>query len=71
MLNIAGIYLPMDSLGWDFYDIYKISENRYSIIILDCCGHGVPAALITIMTKVAFSNYLKKENSLETILYFN
>jgi len=67
-INLYGIYLPMESLGGDLYDVYKISENKYGVVILDVCGHGVPAALITTMAKVAFSNYSKKENSVETIV---
>lgn len=68
LINLYGVYLPMESLGGDLYDVYKISENKYGIVILDVCGHGVPAALITTMAKVAFSNYSKRENSVEKIV---
>lgn len=60
MVNFSGIYLPMDNLGGDLYDVYKISDTKIGILILDVCGHGVPAALITTMAKVSFNNNSKK-----------
>ncbi|HOV14723.1 MAG TPA: SpoIIE family protein phosphatase, partial [Spirochaetota bacterium] len=60
MVNFSGIYLPMDNLGGDLYDVYKISKTKIGILILDVCGHGVPAALITTMAKVSFNNNSKK-----------
>ncbi len=60
VINFSGIYLPMDNLGGDLYDVYKISGTKIGILILDVCGHGVPAALITTMAKVSFNNNSKK-----------
>ena len=59
LLNLCGLYVPMDELGGDFYDVFKISDNKIVILIVDVCGHGVPAALITTMAKVSFVNFSK------------
>lgn len=54
-IDFFGMYLPMEALGGDFYDVHKISEHKMGIVILDVCGHGVPAALITTMAKISFN----------------
>lgn len=61
--NVYGMYLPMDNLGGDYYDVFKISETKIGIVIADVCGHGVPAALITTMTKMSFFNNAKKHSN--------
>lgn len=57
VFNLSGMYVPMANIGGDYYDVIKINENKIAIVIADVCGHGVPAALITTMTKMAFFNY--------------
>ena len=52
--EISSMYVPLEKIGGDLYDIYQISENRYVALILDVCGHGIPAALITTMAKLSF-----------------
>jgi len=54
-LDIQVRYLPMESVGGDFYDFHVIDRERFGVIIADVSGHGVPAALIAAMLKVAFS----------------
>lgn len=52
--EISSIYIPLEKIGGDLYDIYPISDNKYVAMILDVCGHGIPAALITTMAKLSF-----------------
>lgn len=59
-LSFHGLYLPMETIGGDLYDVHKINENKWSVVILDVCGHGVPAALITTMAKISFNTNSKK-----------
>lgn len=54
-LNISVTYEPMAQVGGDFYDFSTLDENRLGVIIADVAGHGVPAAIIASMLKVAFS----------------
>ena len=67
-LNMRGLYMPMDALGGDLYDVYKISDTKLGVVILDVCGHGIPAALITTMAKISFNNYSKDNLSTSQIL---
>ena len=59
LLQFSSKYMPMEALGGDLYDVYQISDKVFSVMILDVCGHGVPAALITAMAKTSFSNNTK------------
>src|SRR5260370_23974341 len=54
-LDIAVSYLPMTSVAGDFYDFLIVDEHRLGILVADVAGHGVPAALIASMVKVAIT----------------
>jgi serine phosphatase RsbU (regulator of sigma subunit) len=44
-------YIPMGEVGGDFYDISTIGDDYIRIFIADATGHGVQAALITMVIK--------------------
>jgi len=54
-LTLAARYVPMESVAGDYYDFTTIDKQRLGILVADVSGHGVPAALIASMVKVAFS----------------
>jgi phosphoserine phosphatase RsbU/P len=54
-LDIAARYVPMTSVAGDFYDFHSDGPNRLGVLIADVAGHGVGAALIASMVKVAFA----------------
>jgi sigma-B regulation protein RsbU (phosphoserine phosphatase) len=54
-LNIAAKYIPMDKVGGDFFDFIVTDDNKLGVIVADVAGHGVPAALVSSMVKIAFS----------------
>ena len=43
-----SIYLPKDILSGDFFWVYKV-ETKIIIAVMDCTGHGVPGALMSIL----------------------
>jgi hypothetical protein len=45
-------FLPHDLVGGDFYDILRIGPNRFGVIVADVTGHGVSAALHTMVLKL-------------------
>jgi phosphoserine phosphatase RsbU/P len=54
-LEIAARYLPMSAVAGDFYDFLTLEGKQVGILVADVTGHGVPAALIASMLKVAFA----------------
>jgi serine phosphatase RsbU (regulator of sigma subunit) len=54
-LDFAARYIPMNSVAGDFYDFIVIDEQRIGILIADVSGHGMPAALVASMLKIAFA----------------
>jgi serine phosphatase RsbU (regulator of sigma subunit) len=52
-LDIAARYIPMSSVAGDFYDFIIVDERHLGILVADVSGHGMPAALIASMLKIA------------------
>jgi phosphoserine phosphatase RsbU/P len=52
-LEIAAVYKPMSAVAGDFYEFLVADERHVGFLIADVSGHGVPAALIASMIKVA------------------
>jgi len=51
--DVAARYVPMTSVAGDFYDYVIADDHRAGLLIADVSGHGVPAALIASMVKLA------------------
>jgi serine phosphatase RsbU (regulator of sigma subunit) len=45
-LDVASAYVPMYSLGGDFYDFITLPEDNLGLAIADVSGKGLPASLI-------------------------
>lgn len=52
-LRMSATYRPMTAVAGDFYEFVPVDESRVGILVADVAGHGVPAALIASMIKVA------------------
>lgn len=52
-VGLAARYLPMTAVAGDFYDFLELGSGRLGVLVADVSGHGVPAALIASMVKVA------------------
>ena len=53
--HLAVRYAPMTAVAGDFYDFLVIRPGCLGIVVADVTGHGVPAALVASMVKVAVS----------------
>lgn len=54
-ITIAAKYVPMTEVAGDFYDFLRVDDRHIGVLIADVSGHGVPAALIASMVKVAIA----------------
>ncbi len=54
-LQVAAQYVPMSEVAGDFYEFLVVDGKRLGVLIADVSGHGVPAALVASMVKVAIA----------------
>ena len=62
-LRIGSYHHFMTGVGGDFFDVYRISGDRVGVLMADVSGHGIPAALITVMAKISFMNVTRLYSS--------
>ena len=75
----VDIYASMDAakdVGGDFYDFFRIDDDRIALVIADVCGKGIPAALFMAVSRtiihskgmqgVSAAECLKVSNQLNT-----
>jgi sigma-B regulation protein RsbU (phosphoserine phosphatase) len=55
-LRIAVAYRPMTAVAGDFYEFIPVNQKQAGFLVADVTGHGVPAALIASMIKVAMQS---------------
>jgi serine phosphatase RsbU (regulator of sigma subunit) len=59
LLNNFVIWEPRDIVGGDLYLFEKCSHG-YLVAIMDCTGHGVPGAFVTMIVGASFKTILKE-----------
>jgi sigma-B regulation protein RsbU (phosphoserine phosphatase) len=57
-LHISAAYHPMTAVAGDFYDFLPVDQHRVGVLVADVSGHGVPAALIATMMKMAVKSII-------------
>ena len=57
--DLALFHKPLELVSGDYYDYKKLEDGKTCFFIADICGHGVPAALITMLVKEIFQTSLK------------
>src|SRR5579863_8810568 len=61
--RVSARYLPMTSVAGDFYDYVVAGPEQAGLLIADVSGHGVPAALIASMVKLAAASQRSHANN--------
>ena len=59
-IRIAWEFEPCEQIGGDIFNIQHMDDDKVGLYMLDVCGHGVPAALIS----VAVSQFLNSGDGL-------
>lgn len=61
-LDLSVHYFPMADIGGDIYDIFQIRPGLVRIFLADAIGHGIQAALITMIIKGEYEKVKGIEN---------
>jgi sigma-B regulation protein RsbU (phosphoserine phosphatase) len=69
-LDFSFIYMPCESLGGDFLDIFKIDDSHIGLYLADVSGHGVPASFLTVFLRSALDKkQLSPAKALENLYH--
>jgi serine phosphatase RsbU (regulator of sigma subunit) len=61
------LFKPKDIVSGDFYRIHR-NDSHVLIVVADCTGHGVPAALISMLCSEQVDKALAQHNDLSEVL---
>jgi len=65
---IAGLNLPCDETGGDYYDFLTMPDGRIAIIVGDVSGHGVGSALVMSEVRALFHALLGADADLVAVV---
>ena len=68
-LRVASVYEPMTAVAGDFYEFLSVDDRHAGFLVADVSGHGVPAALIASMIKVAAQSVMAEAANPSLVLH--
>ncbi len=57
------IWQPRDVVGGDIYFLESISEDEMILMVIDCTGHGIPGAFVTMLVKAIERHMIARTKS--------
>ncbi|HEX7191692.1 MAG TPA: SpoIIE family protein phosphatase, partial [Thermoanaerobaculia bacterium] len=54
-IDVETVYTPAAEVAGDFFDFIEVDPDHLGVLVADVSGHGVPAALVASMLKVALA----------------
>ena len=61
--DIGAVMTPAREIGGDFYDFFQIDDYRMGLVIADVSDKGVPAALITMVTRALLKSAANRHDA--------
>jgi sigma-B regulation protein RsbU (phosphoserine phosphatase) len=68
-LSIAVVYIPASEVGGDFYDFITVGDRQLTLIIGDVAGKGIPAAMLTSVTRTMLRVEAMRGDAPHTIIH--
>jgi hypothetical protein len=50
-VSFSAVFRPVDYVSGDIYDVHRLDEQHVAVALADATGHGIPAALLTMLIK--------------------
>lgn len=63
--DIAGVSLPADAAGGDYFDYLPMTHGRWGVIVGDVTGHGLGPALLAAETRAYFRVLIRHSDDLQ------
>ena len=67
--EIFGMSIPALSVGGDYFDYVKLTEENWMFVLGDVSGKGVPAALIMSILRSLFHTYSEFESNSQRMMH--
>jgi len=67
-ISLAGVYLPHEEVGGDYYDYMELNENECIFCIADISGKGIAAALLMASFQASIRSLSEKAKSLDVLI---
>jgi sigma-B regulation protein RsbU (phosphoserine phosphatase) len=62
-IDLAALMVPAKDVGGDFYDFFRIDENRIGIVMADVSGKGIPAAIFMAVSRTLIRTVGLQDNT--------
>ena len=49
--TLSALYVPGKNVGGDLYDVFRIDDQHFGLVVADATGHGVSAAMLSVLFK--------------------
>lgn len=63
LAEVAARFDPAESIGGDFYSLFRLTEGRLGVMLGDVSSHGISAALVMALTMSAASIYARERDA--------
>jgi sigma-B regulation protein RsbU (phosphoserine phosphatase) len=67
-VSFSAKYYPAENVSGDFYNIFKLDDQNLGMYIGDVSGHGVSAAMLTVLLNKSMETYKEEEGGAVRIL---
>ena len=65
-VTVGAFWSPAHYVSGDIYAVEKVSEDSIGVFLADCTGHGVPAALMTMIVTRSLSLHQVEDGSVRS-----
>jgi sigma-B regulation protein RsbU (phosphoserine phosphatase) len=66
--DLSAINLPSEEVSGDYYDIIRVTEDQYGIVVADVFGKGIPASLVMASFRASLLAEIRNNYSIGTIM---
>jgi sigma-B regulation protein RsbU (phosphoserine phosphatase) len=66
--DLSAINLPSEEVSGDYYDVIKVAEGQWGLVIADVFGKGIPASLVMASFRASLLAEIRNNYSIGTIL---